>query len=188
MGITASEFEAAYRAHSRTVLRWARGIMGDRADVEDAAQNAWMAVWADRDNYDAERPFLGWMRLFVKRACWYILNPARYRRKAQLPTTALEDMPPAQQAQIEPSVDPLQEAHVEGEQLREAIDALQVRTAGGWEKTRPASQEMRDTMHMLLADNDEADIARARGVRHSAIGKLIDKAILALRHKWSVNI
>lgn len=188
MGITASEFEAAYRAHSRTVLRWARGIMGDRADVEDAAQNAWMAVWADRDSYDAERPFLGWMRLFVKRACWYILNPTRYRRRAQLPTTAVEDMPPAQQAQIEQSVEPLQEAHVEGKQLREAINTLQVRTAGGWAKTRPAGQAMRDTMLMVLDDMDSIEIAKARGVEKRGVNGLIEKAILALRHKWSVNV
>lgn len=183
MGITASEFEAAYRAHGQTVLKWARGIMGDRADVEDAAQNAWMEAWRSREAFDGVRPFWAWLRMIVKRACWRMLNPDR----KQVPTVS-DDVAGSDVVEAALVTEGDAERAADAASLRHAIDTLQVRTAGGWAKTRPAGQAMRDTMHMVLDDMDSAEIEQARGVKRRGVNGLIEKAILALRHRWSVNV
>lgn len=183
MGITASEFEAAYRAHGQTVLKWARGIMGDRADVEDAAQNAWMEAWRSRDAFDNVRPFWAWLRMIVKRACWHTLNP---QRKAV--ETVSDEVVGASTVEAALVTEGDAERAVEAGRLRTAIDGLVVRSAGGWDKPKPASDAMKETLRLHLAGKSVADISRIRKVRHSAIDTLIGKAIIALRHKWSVVV
>lgn len=185
MGITASEFEAAYRDHGQTVLKWARGIMGDRADVEDAAQNAWMEAWRSREAYDGVRPFWAWLRMIVKRACWHMLNP---QRKAV--DTVSDDIVPHDVVEAALVTEGVAERAVDAGKLREAVNGLKVFVPlkGGFSMYKPASPAMADTLRMALAGDDNHEIAKVRGVSHQSVADTMKKAIAALRRTWGLDI
>lgn len=184
MGITASEFEAAYRAHSRTVLRWARGIMGDRADVEDAAQNAWMEAWRSREAFDGVRPFWAWLRMIVKRACWHMLNP---QRKAV--ETVSDEVVSTSTVEAALVTEGDAERAVDAGRLRAAVGGLQVLVPlkGGFSMYKPASPAIADTLRMALAGEDNSEIAKVRGVSHQSVADTMKKAIAALRRTWGLG-
>jgi len=180
MGITASEFESAYRVHSQTVLKWARGIMGDRADVEDAAQNAWMEAWRSREAFDGVRPFWAWLRMIVKRACWHMLNPQRKAVETVSDDVVSEDV---LEAALVTEGDA--ERVVDAARLRAAVSGLMV---FGGRAMKPASPAMSDTLHMALAGEDNSEIAKVRGVSHQSVADTMKKAIAALRRTWGLGV
>lgn len=180
MSITASEFEAAYRAHGHTVLKWARGIMGDRAEVEDAAQNAWMEAWRSREAFDGVRPLWAWLRMIVKRACWHTLNPQRKAVETVSDAVVSEDV---LEAALVTEGDA--ERAVDAGKMRAAVATLRVPSGLG---TKPASPAMADTLRMALAGEDNSEIAKARGVSHQSVADTMKKAIAALRRTWGLEI
>lgn len=180
MGISVTDFEASYRRYSGTVLRWARGIMGDRPDAEDAAQNAWLEAWKARDAYDGARPFWAWLRMIVKRACWHVMNPLR-----KAVETVSDDVVPTDVYEAAVVAEGDAERVVDAGRLRTAVGGLVVPTGHGM---KPASASMADTLNLALAGNDNYEIAQVRGVSHQAVGDTMRRAIAALRRKWSVVV
>lgn len=180
MGISVTDFEASYRRYSGTVLRWARGIMGDRHDAEDAAQNAWLEAWKARDAYDGVRPFWAWLRMIVKRACWHVMNP---QRKAV--ETVSNDVVPSDVYEAAVVTEGDAERAVDAGRLRAAVGGLMVPSG---HSMKSASASMTETLNLALAGNDNYEIAHARGVSHQAVGDTMRKAIAALRRKWSVVV
>lgn len=180
MGISVTDFEASYRRYSSTVLRWARGIMGDRPDAEDAAQNAWLEAWKAREAYDGVRPFTAWLRMIVKRACWHVMYPER--RQVE---TISQELMPGELYESAALTEGDAEQAVDAGRLRAAVSGLMVPSG---HSMKPASSSMMDTLNLALAGNDNYEIAQVRGVSHQAVGDTMRKAIAALRRKWSVVV
>jgi RNA polymerase sigma-70 factor (ECF subfamily) len=60
-----AELEAATKRGFVAALR----MLGNRADAEDACQEAAARAWAARDRYDPERPFYAWYHRILKNLC-----------------------------------------------------------------------------------------------------------------------
>lgn len=54
-------FEAVYRAHARTVSRWATRLLGPGADCEDVVQEVFLVVQRKLPGYTARAEITGWL-------------------------------------------------------------------------------------------------------------------------------
>jgi RNA polymerase sigma-70 factor, ECF subfamily len=68
-------WEGLVRAHQQPVFRLAYLLLGDAADAEDVAQEAFMRAFAALDRFDATRPLQPWLLQITS-------NLARNRRRA----------------------------------------------------------------------------------------------------------
>ena len=70
-------FEALVRRHSGQVYGLCRRLVGDAAEAEDRAQEAFLKAFRHLDRYDPARPFLPWLLRIARNAC---LDALRARR------------------------------------------------------------------------------------------------------------
>lgn len=101
-------FAELVRRYEAAVFRLALRITGDRADAEDAAQEAFLRAWRALGRFDPERPFGPWV---LKIAANRALSKVEQRR----PKAALEEA--AEVAETTRDREP-------GERLREALAGL----------------------------------------------------------------
>ena len=75
--------EEIIRAFESRVLRLAHQMMGNRADAEDVAQEAFLQLFRRLDRLDSERDPTGWVVRVTIHMCWDHLG--RRRRRAEDP-------------------------------------------------------------------------------------------------------
>src|SRR3972149_6559111 len=81
-------FEELYRRYARAVLGLALRRLGDRGRAEDAAQDAFVAIWRSARTYDSDRGTgAPWLYAVARNAITDGL------RRAPEPTAELEDRP-----------------------------------------------------------------------------------------------
>jgi RNA polymerase sigma-70 factor (ECF subfamily) len=73
--------ERAYRDHADDVYRIAYAILGDAEAAADATQDAFVRAFGHWQQYDTNRPLLGWLHAIVSHAA---LDALRHRRVVQL--------------------------------------------------------------------------------------------------------
>lgn len=101
-------FAELVRRYQGAVFRLALRITGDRADAEDAAQEAFLRAWRAMGRFDPERPFGPWvLRIAANRA----LTKVERRR----PQTSLEEAAHVAETTRDP---------MDGERLRQALGNL----------------------------------------------------------------
>lgn len=71
----ATAWEALVRDHQAPVFRLAYLLLGDAADAEEVAQEAFVRAYLNLDRFDAERPFRPWILQIAR-------NLARNRQRA----------------------------------------------------------------------------------------------------------
>jgi len=84
-------FGELVRLHQRRVFRLAGRFFRQRADVEEAAQETFLAAWSKLDTYKARAPFEHWLTRICLNCCY-----ARLRKER--PSEPLETDLPARQA------------------------------------------------------------------------------------------
>ena len=66
-------------AHTKQAYRLALHIVRNRADAEDATQNAFVKAFTNLDRFDERRPFAPWLFRIVSRECLNLLRAEKTR-------------------------------------------------------------------------------------------------------------
>lgn len=112
------DFAAVYRAHFNFVWR-TLGRMGVRdAELEDAAQEAFMVVHRRLDSYDPNRPLRPWLAGIAVRVALAERRRARHRRET------LSEQPAAGRPHGDPTPDGLLAQRQRAGRVRAALGAL----------------------------------------------------------------
>lgn len=152
----ADAFAVLVRRHSPALYRLALRILGNRADAEDAVQEAFLAAWRRLPEFHRRAAFPTWMYRIVTNRC---LNLAR-SRPPTVPLDAVEDA-----LTTAPSRSPERQAE-EGaalQALRQALGTLTVEQRACW--------VLRELHGM-----DYTEIARATGSTPDAVRGRIFRA------------
>ncbi|MFJ9888932.1 RNA polymerase sigma factor [Streptomyces sp. NPDC091287] len=103
-------FEVLVRRHGPVMLQLATRVLGDRADAEDAVQDAFVSAWRKLPEFRRDASFHTWLYRIVTNRC---LNRLRARR----PAADLDSVP--EQAAPEYQASPARAV-----ESRAAVDAL----------------------------------------------------------------
>jgi RNA polymerase sigma-70 factor (ECF subfamily) len=118
---------AAYERELRPLLGraagYARALLGNRHDAEDAVQQTALRAWERIGQYDAGRPFRGWWFAILRNCCLDMLRARRVQRTDSLdgidpPDTRAQADFPADVARLETALRAVSPAHREILQLR----------------------------------------------------------------------
>ena len=107
-------FGCLVRAYEKRVFALTRRLCADPSDAEEAAQDAFLAVWQGLPNFRGEASFSTWLYRLTANACADILR-RRQRRSGQ--------DEPLDQAETLPARDPGPQEAAERKELRSAIEA-----------------------------------------------------------------
>lgn len=84
-----------YAAELRPLLGraggYARSLLGNRHDAEDAVQQAALRAWEKIGQYDAARPFGGWWFAILRNCCLDVLRGRRSSRTGNLEVVDIPD-------------------------------------------------------------------------------------------------
>jgi RNA polymerase sigma-70 factor (ECF subfamily) len=83
-GLSADEFSARFQAGARVLWTLAAGLLGDPSEAEDVCQEAFLAAYAKRDQFEPGTDFLAWMGRFVR---YVSANEVRKRARRRTATT-----------------------------------------------------------------------------------------------------
>jgi RNA polymerase sigma-70 factor (ECF subfamily) len=73
-------FDALVTRHKNALYRLVRRYVGDADDAYDILQDALISVWEALHRYDANRPFLAWVRVITLNKCRDFSRRRRFRR------------------------------------------------------------------------------------------------------------
>ncbi len=90
-------FDVLIKRHQGPVLRLCWSMTGNRADAEDAAQEAFVRAYQSLSRFDASRPFGPWLRGIAGKVCLQLLRRRSVREDRQLSLEASPVDPPAPQ-------------------------------------------------------------------------------------------
>ena len=107
-------FGCLVRAYEKRVFALTRRLCADPSDAEEAAQDAFLAVWQGLPSFRGEASFSTWLYRLTANACTDILR-RRQRRSGQ--------DEPLDQAEALPARDPGPQEAAERGELRAAIEA-----------------------------------------------------------------
>lgn len=107
-------FGCLVRAYEKRVFALTRRLCADPSDAEEAAQDAFLAVWQGLPNFRGEASFSTWLYRLTANACADILR-RRQRRSGQ--------DEPLDQAETLPARGPGPQEAAERKELRSAIEA-----------------------------------------------------------------
>jgi RNA polymerase sigma-70 factor (ECF subfamily) len=159
-------FRTLVDRHLQRVHRLAFNILGDEQEAEDAAQDAFLAAWRNRESWKPEAKFTTWLhRIAINKAI------DRYRARRAAPESA-ETITRLADAALDPAHTPDQHRGLEQSQasttLKESLNRL------------PDSQKLALTL-FYFEDLDVARIAIHMGVSEQAVRSLLKRGRLALK-------
>nr|WP_203645062.1 sigma-70 family RNA polymerase sigma factor [Streptomyces sp. SID14478] len=111
--------------HAPTLLRLATRLLEDRADAEDAVQEAFLSAWRRLPEFRGEAGFGTWVYRIVTNRCLNVL-------RARKPQTPLESVPEPAAPGHTVAPDRLAEAHFAMQDLRQALSRLSVEQRACW--------------------------------------------------------
>lgn len=152
-----------YRQHAPAIFRFCRRAMPTREDAEDATMDIFIKVRQKLSQYDAARPFSGWLYAVAANHCWDLLRRRKLRQ--DLETGEVENMPleHPDPGQLEQLIE-----HRSGQEMRRALDKL------------PARARMALVLR-YFAEMSYDDIAATLGVRRTFVGVVLLRARHQLR-------
>lgn len=89
-GLTAEEFSARFQAGARVLWTLAAGLLCDPTEAEDVCQEAFLAAYGKRDQFDPGTNFLAWMGRFVRNVAANELRKRARRRTASTDPVLLD--------------------------------------------------------------------------------------------------
>ena len=157
----ASAFDDLYRRYFDRLRAFCQRRVGDRAEAEELAQEAFVKALAALPRFDGERRFYPWMTVIASRLC-----VDHHRRRSRVEPSDQIDLG---------SVD---DGH--DERLRERVDLEHLHRALG--RLGPRHVEVLDLRERQGLTYDE--IAGEMGVPHSTVETLLFRARRALRREF----
>jgi RNA polymerase sigma-70 factor (ECF subfamily) len=94
-GLSAEEFSARFQAGARTLWTLAAGLLGDPSEAEDVCQEAFLAAYGKRGQFEPGTHFLAWMGRFVRNVATNELRKRARRRTASTDPRNLDRGSPA---------------------------------------------------------------------------------------------
>lgn len=82
--LTAAEFTARFQSGARVLWTLAAGLLGDPIEAEDVCQEAFLAAYAKRDQFDPATNFQAWMGRFIRNV---VSNELRKRGRRNTAST-----------------------------------------------------------------------------------------------------
>jgi RNA polymerase sigma-70 factor (ECF subfamily) len=108
-GLSADEFSARFQAGARVLWTLAAGLLGDPTEAEDVCQEAFLAAYAKRGQFEPGTNFMAWMGRFIRNVT---ANELRKRaRRATVstdPEVLARDVAASSSATEAPSFEPEQ--------------------------------------------------------------------------------
>lgn len=101
-GLTAEEFSARFQAGARVLWTLAAGLLGDSTEAEDVCQDAFLAAYGKRDQFEPGTNFLAWMGRFVRNVATNELRKRARRRTAVADPLSLDREIPLAGAVLRP--------------------------------------------------------------------------------------
>lgn len=83
-GLTADEFCARFQQGARVLWTLAAGLLGDPSEAEDVCQEAFLAAYAKRGQFEPGTNFQAWMGRFIRNG---VANELRKRARRQTAST-----------------------------------------------------------------------------------------------------
>lgn len=83
-GLTADEFSARFQEGARVLWTLAAGLLGDSTEAEDVCQEAFLAAYAKRGQFEPGTNFQAWMGRFIRNVA---ANEVRKRARRQTAST-----------------------------------------------------------------------------------------------------
>jgi RNA polymerase sigma-70 factor, ECF subfamily len=83
-GLTAEEFSARFQSGARVLWTLAAGLLGDPTEAEDVCQEAFLAAYTKRGQFEPGTNFNAWMGSFVRNG---VKNELRKRARRQTAST-----------------------------------------------------------------------------------------------------
>ena len=85
------EFRVLVERHQQAIFRFAFGLLGDREEAQDVAQEAFLSAYMHLSSYDASRAtFSTWLFTIARNRC---INRLKRKRAAVLPTANAVEAP-----------------------------------------------------------------------------------------------
>ena len=153
VGGQVESYRVLVERHYEKCLRFAIRMLGDRADAEEAVQNAFVRVYRALDRYDARSRFEAWLYQIVANQCRTFGAKKRRRERTFVPYDPIHDF---------------------GEPPRAAglHDALDIQKA--LEQLSPDAREA--VLLKYLDDRSYEDMAELTGVGVSALKMRVKRA------------
>ncbi|MER8008878.1 sigma-70 family RNA polymerase sigma factor [Streptomyces sp. NPDC094149] len=158
-------FALLVRRHAPALLRLATSLLGNRAEAEDAVQDAFLSAWRRLPEFQGRSAFGTWMYRIVTNRC---LNVLRARRPVT-PLDAAGDLPAAEHTA---SPARIAEARDAVRELREALGRLSPEQRACWvlrELDGRSYEFIADTVG-ISQDAVRARVFRARRCLTQALG------------------
>jgi RNA polymerase sigma-70 factor (ECF subfamily) len=163
----ADSWEAIVQQHQEAVFRLAYLLLGDAAEAEDTAQDAFLRAYAALGRFDPDRPLRPWLlRITANLARNRLRSVGRYLAALQ---RAWRLDPAAARAAPEPSAEQAGLARLEAEAVWQAVRRL-----------TPADQEIIYLRFFL--ELPEAEMAAALEVAAGTVKSRLHRASRRLRH------
>ncbi|HEX6883408.1 MAG TPA: RNA polymerase sigma factor [Planctomycetota bacterium] len=89
-GLSAEEFSTRFQAGARVLWTLAAGLLGDPAEAEDVCQEAFLAAYARRADFEPGTDFLAWMGRFVRNVSANELRKRARRRTVRTDPVLLD--------------------------------------------------------------------------------------------------
>ncbi|MDF3299237.1 sigma-70 family RNA polymerase sigma factor [Streptomyces sp. K1PA1] len=118
-------FAVLVRRHAGGLIRLAHRLLGNRAEAEDAVQDAFISAWRKLPEFRGQAGFGTWLYRIVTNRCLNVLRA----RKPQGPWEAADDMP-APEHTVAP--DRITEARAAVRDLHEALTGLSAEQRACW--------------------------------------------------------
>jgi RNA polymerase sigma-70 factor (ECF subfamily) len=167
-GLSADEFCARFQAGARVLWTWAAGLLGDPTEAEDVCQEAFLAAYAKRAQFEPGTNFSAWMGRFIRNVC---ANELRKRARRQ--TTVTDPSVLAEDAHPGPAAASADEHELfPPEQFDERLLAA-LGTLGDVPRTCFLLRNLRELSH--------AEIALLLGIPEGTAMSHVHRARLALR-------
>ena len=113
-------FGCLVRAYEKRVFAMTRRLCADPSDAEEAAQDAFLAVWQGLPGFRGEASFSTWLYRLCSNIC---IDFLRRRRRQQTVPLTFEDADGEEQTYAVPDAQPLPEEQVELKLTRETLAA-----------------------------------------------------------------
>ncbi|MEU9397460.1 sigma-70 family RNA polymerase sigma factor [Streptomyces sp. NPDC048324] len=158
-------FALLVRRHAPALLRLATSLLGNRAEAEDAVQDAFLSAWRRLPEFQGRSAFGTWMYRIVTNRCLNVLRA----RKPVTPLEAAGDLPAAEHTA---SPARITEARDAVRELREALGGLSPEQRACWvlrELDGRSYEFIADTVG-ISQDAVRARVFRARRCLTQALG------------------
>ena len=162
-------FESVYRAHGRTVARWAIRLLGPKADFEDIVQDVFMVVRRRLPEFRGEAEITTWLYEITVR----VVQRWRLRARWWSWVTGRGQSPGRGQAQARASIAPTAESPSDPHALLEARE----RTHLFYQLLDELSESQRTTFILFEVEGlSGAQIAEITGTKINAVWVRLSRA------------